>query len=194
MHNNSFQETIIEQKICSPFFTCSKYADGKGDFKWKTLPSTCMFIITCNHSQAKMWVKSKYQSRFFDKLYFQNCPVLLSVYEFLNMLFRITYSSVIYLPYQTFKNVRNNFRLCCWLMFSRGQILSPWLGDKVDSGIGLTVDYGTCVAVGAGVDISRGYSQIRNRVPYTMFSFGFGLSPSFDADCKLIKIPQDVQS
>jgi hypothetical protein len=59
-----------------------------------------------------MWVhKNKYLSIFFDNLYFQNCPVLLSVYEFLNMIFRITYSSAVYLSYQT---LHNNFRLCSW--------------------------------------------------------------------------------
>ncbi len=61
----------------------------------------------------------------------------------------------------------------CW-----GEILSPWLEDKVDSGIGLTstlarVDHhGRCV----GVDKRWGYSQLRHRDPYTMFGFGLRLA------------------
>jgi len=47
--------------------------------------------------------------------------------------------------------------------FFRGQILSPWLGDKVGSGM--------CWSRHK----VRGYSQLRQRIPYTMFFFWFGL-------------------
>jgi hypothetical protein len=51
----------------------------------------------------------------------------------------------------------------------RGQMQSPWLGDKVESGIGLPMVHF------AVVDIRWGYSQLRHGVPYTMFFFEFGL-------------------
>ncbi len=47
---------------------------------------------------------------------------------------------------------------------NRGQILSSWMGDQVDSGIGLPNANGTCL----WVDIRWGYSQVRHRVPYTI--------------------------
>ncbi len=56
----------------------------------------------------------------------------------------------------------------------KGQIQSPWLGDKVDSGIGMV----TVLGVDSGVDIRGGYSQLRHRVTYTIFFFVFGLSSS----------------
>jgi hypothetical protein len=61
-----------------------------------------------------------------------------------------------------------------------GQIQSPWLVDKtnrikVDPGIGLPNVHGKCFGVDSGMDIRWGYSQRRNRVPLTMFFFGFGL-------------------
>jgi hypothetical protein len=65
----------------------------------------------------------------------------------------------------------------------KGQIQSPcnWgikstltYRVKVDSGIGLPT--GECAGVDSGVDIRSGYSQLRHRVTYTMFFFGFGLS------------------
>ncbi len=49
-----------------------------------------------------------------------------------------------------------------------------WHRVKVDSGTGLPA-HGTCVWVDYGVDIRWGYSQLRHRVLYTMFLFGFGL-------------------
>ncbi len=63
-----------------------------------------------------------------------------------------------------------------------GQIQSPRLGDKVDfawhrvkvdSGIGLPMV--NVSGVDSGVDTRWGYSQLRQRVPYTMFFFGIGL-------------------
>jgi hypothetical protein len=49
------------------------------------------------------------------------------------------------------------------------------LVDKVDSGIGLPSAHGTCVGVDSGVYIRWVYSQLRHRVSFTMFLFGFGL-------------------
>ncbi len=59
---------------------------------------------------------------------------------------------------------------------SWGQILSPWKGDKVDSGIGLPM---VCIGVEFGVDIRWGYSQLRHRVPYTPC---FSLDSASDAN------------
>jgi hypothetical protein len=67
----------------------------------------------------------------------------------------------------------------------RGRIQRSWLVDKVDSGIGLRtilalgcLIYGKCVQVDCGVGIRWGYSQLRHRVPFTMFFFGFDLCTS----------------
>ena len=46
-----------------------------------------------------------------------------------------------------------------------GQIQSPWVGDKVDSGIGLPMV--NVLRVDSGVDIRWAYSQLRHRVPHT---------------------------
>jgi hypothetical protein len=45
--------------------------------------------------------------------------------------------------------------------------------------------------VDSGVDIRRGYSQLRHRAPYTMFFFGFGLC----IFCSLLKgsVPRDIR-
>ncbi len=62
----------------------------------------------------------------------------------------------------------------------RGQILSPcwgikstWHRVKVDSGMGLAMVQ--VWGVDSGVDIRWVYSQLRHRVPYTMFFFEFCL-------------------
>ncbi len=61
------------------------------------------------------------------------------------------------------------------------KILCPWVGDKVDSGIGLrstlTSDWPwyPCVGVDSGVDIWWGHNQLWHRVPYTMFLFEYSL-------------------
>ncbi len=57
-----------------------------------------------------------------------------------------------------------------------GQILCPWLGDKVDSGIGLRstvtwVAHSKCPGVDSEVDIKWGCSQLRHRVPTHHVSF-----------------------
>jgi hypothetical protein len=83
--------------------------------------------------------------------------------------------------------VKDDKFLCCAQLsrlLIRGQILSTWLGDKVDfchrfkvdSGKRVTVDSGIrlrstpnahdkCVGVDLEVDIRWGYSQLRHRVP-----------------------------
>jgi hypothetical protein len=51
-----------------------------------------------------------------------------------------------------------------------------WHRVKVDSGKGMPKKCPfKCVGVDPGVDIRGGYSQLRHRVPYTMFYFGSGL-------------------
>ncbi len=53
-----------------------------------------------------------------------------------------------------------------------------WRRVKIGSGIGLPIN--KCVGVDSGVDIRWGHSQLWNRVPYTMFFFGFGLRKRAD--------------
>ncbi len=54
----------------------------------------------------------------------------------------------------------------------RSQVLSPWLGDKVNPWH--RVVHGKCVRVDSGVDMGWSNSQLRHKVPYTMlFFFGF---------------------
>ncbi len=57
-----------------------------------------------------------------------------------------------------------NIELQCTLYGTtpKGQIQSPWLGDKVDYGCG--------------------YIQLLHRVPYTIFFFGFGLCSTSNGD------------
>ncbi len=55
---------------------------------------------------------------------------------------------------------------------NRGQMQSSQLGIK--SRLWHWVAHGKCTGVDSGVDIRWGYSQLRHRVPYTMFFFGFG--------------------
>ncbi len=55
------------------------------------------------------------------------------------------------------------------------QIPRLWLGDKVDSGIGLPM-VNVLSRLWSGHEVSLyTYSQLRHRIPYTMFFFGFGL-------------------
>jgi hypothetical protein len=53
------------------------------------------------------------------------------------------------------------------------------VGLTVDSGIGLPNAHGKCVGIDSGVDIRRGYSQLRHKVPFIMFSMdsAWTLSP-----------------
>jgi hypothetical protein len=59
------------------------------------------------------------------------------------------------------------------MLWSRGQILSPWLEDKVDSGIVLPMVH--VLESILELTLMWGYSQLRHRVPYTMFLFEYSL-------------------
>ncbi len=82
----------------------------------------------------------------------------------------------------TLRNAIKQIRRQLRTIKSWGQILSPWIGDKVGSGIGLPM---VCIGVESGVDIRWGYSQLRHRVPYT---------PCFSLDWASDAIPIFLQT